>query len=99
MSLQFNGALAQQVMPALRASSPGLNIYCVDVGAFDGGSSRPIRQLRLTNVTAPCYPFFSAPSAPICATPGTYFYWDELHPTCRGHATALPTRGELRPIG
>jgi len=35
---------------------------------------------------APCYPFFSAPTAPVCATPQLYMWWDELHPTAAVHA-------------
>ena len=82
----YNGALATQVVPGLKASSPGLNIYLADVGALSNEIVANPARFGITNTTAPCYPFFSAPSAPICATPGTYMFWDELHPTAAVHA-------------
>jgi outer membrane lipase/esterase len=83
MSVGYNGALASQVIPGLRGANPGLNIYYVDLVAVEAGlASDP----NFTNLQAPCYPFFSAPSAPICANPGQYKWWDELHPSAAVHA-------------
>jgi outer membrane lipase/esterase len=82
----YNGALATQVVPGLKASSPGLNIYYADVGALSNEIVAAPANFGITNTAAPCYPFFSAPSAPICATPGTYMFWDELHPSAAVHA-------------
>jgi outer membrane lipase/esterase len=83
MSVGFNGALASQVIPGLRGASPGLNVYYVDLAAVEAGlATNP----NFTNLQAPCYPFFSAPSAPICANPGQYKWWDELHPTAAVHS-------------
>lgn len=82
----YNGALATQVVPGLKASSPGLNIYYADVGALTNEIVANPASFGITDTAAPCYPFFSAPSAPICATPGTYMWWDELHPTAAFHA-------------
>ena len=83
MSVGYNGALAAQVIPGLRGANPGLNIYYVDLAAIEAGlATNP----NFTNLQAPCYPFFSAPSAPICASPGQYKWWDELHPSAAVHA-------------
>jgi outer membrane lipase/esterase len=86
LATAYNGALATQVVPGLKASSPGLNIYVADVGALTNEVVANPASFGITNATAPCYPFFSAPSAPICATPGTYMWWDELHPSAALHA-------------
>ena len=81
MSSGFNGALAAQVIPAVKLVSPGLNIYLVDFGALSNEIKTSPGNFGITNTTAPCYPFFSAPTAPVCATPDSYMFWDELHPS------------------
>ena len=86
LATAYNGALATQVVPAMKASSPGLNIYYVDGGALSNEIVANPASFGITNTAAPCYPFFSAPAAPICATPGTYMFWDELHPSAAVHA-------------
>lgn len=86
MSAGYNGAITTQVVPGLRAGSPGLNLYYVDIDQlFKQVESNP-GAFGFTNIKAPCYPLFSAPSAPICATPNSYVWWDELHPTTAAHA-------------
>jgi outer membrane lipase/esterase len=83
MSVGYNGALASQVVPGLRGANPGLNVYYVDLAAVEAGlATNP----NFTNLQAPCYPYFSAPSAPVCANPGQYKWWDELHPSAAVHA-------------
>jgi outer membrane lipase/esterase len=79
MSLQFNGALAQQIA-GLRAASPGLNLYVVDVGAFTAEAQANPAAFGYTNVTDPCFNDLS-PTPTLCASPGTYFYWDSFHGT------------------
>jgi len=88
MSTGFNGALATQVVPGLRANSPGLNLYYVDFGALSNEIATNPAAFGITNTMAPCYPFFSNPAAPICATPGQYMFWDELHPSAAVHSVA-----------
>lgn len=88
MSAGYNGALATQVIPGLRAASPGLNLYFVDLGTLSAEIAANPAGFGLTNVQMPCYPFFSAPAAPVCASPNTYLWWDELHPTAAVHAIA-----------
>jgi outer membrane lipase/esterase len=86
LAAAYNGALATQVIPAMKASSPGLNIYLADVGKLSNDVVANPASFGITNTAAPCYPLFSAPSAPVCATPGTYMFWDELHPSAALHA-------------
>jgi outer membrane lipase/esterase len=86
MSNGYNGAIAAQVLPSVRAVSPGMNIYLVDFGSLSNEMRANPASFGLTNATAPCYPFFSAPAAPVCTTPGTYMFWDELHPSAAVHS-------------
>lgn len=88
MSAGFNGALATQVVPGVKASAPGLNIYYVDLGGLSSEIAANPAAFGITNIQMPCYPFFSVPSAPVCANPGAYLWWDELHPTATVHAVA-----------
>jgi outer membrane lipase/esterase len=88
MSAGYNQALAGQVVPNLRVGSPGLNLYFVDLGQLSAEIVANPPSFGLTNITAPCYPFFSAPAAPLCATPDEFLWWDELHPTTRVHRIA-----------
>lgn len=85
MAVGFNGALATQVVPQLRATLSGLNLYTVDFGTLSQQVNADPAAFGFTNGTAPCYPFFSAPTAPVCATPATYVWWDELHPSAATH--------------
>jgi outer membrane lipase/esterase len=86
LATNYNGALAAQVVPGLKASSPGLNIYLADVGKLSNEIVANPASFGMTNVTAPCYPFFSVPGAPVCSTPGSYMFWDELHPSAATHS-------------
>ena len=84
----YNGALASQVVPAVRAGSPGLNLYYVDFGGLSNEIAANPASFNITNAAAPCYPFFSAPAAPVCANPAEYMFWDELHPSATVHSIA-----------
>jgi len=86
MSAGYNGALAAQVIPGLRAANAGLNIYYVDLAAIAAEITANPGSFGLTNLQMPCYPFFSAPAAPICSAPNEYFWWDEVHPTTATHS-------------
>jgi outer membrane lipase/esterase len=85
MALGYNGALATQVVPQLRATLSGLNLYTVDAGKISQQVFANPVAYGLSNVTAPCYPYASAPTAPVCATPQLYMWWDELHPSAAVH--------------
>ena len=88
MSNGFNGALATQVVPGLRSASPGLNLIYVDFGALSNELVANPAAFGIANTMAPCYPFFSNPAAPICASPSQFMFWDELHPSAAVHAIA-----------
>jgi phospholipase/lecithinase/hemolysin len=87
LSAQFNGGLAQQIAQ-IRAASPGLNIYVLDVFALNTEVIANPAALGYTNVTAPCVNDLVSPLPPPCATPATYFYWDTFHPTATTHNLA-----------
>ncbi len=93
MSLQFNGALAQQVA-ALRAASPGLNLYLLDVGAFTAEAQANPAAFGYTNVTDAVLQRPVADADPVRVAAATYFYWDSFHPTATTQQPALPARGE-----
>jgi len=86
MAVGFNGALAAQVVPQLRATLSGLNLYTVDFGKLSQEVNANPQAFGFANAAAPCYPFFSAPTAPVCASPDLYVWWDELHPTSAIHS-------------
>jgi outer membrane lipase/esterase len=88
MSAGYNGALAAQVVPGLRAASPGLNIYYVDFGGLSNQIAANPASFGITNTMAPCYAFFTSPAAPICPNPAQFMFWDELHPSAAVHAIA-----------
>lgn len=82
MSLQFNGGLAQQ-LPSIRAATPGLNLYFVDVGAFTAEAMGNPAALGYTNVTQACLNDLVQPPTFCGAAAATYFFWDSFHPTAR----------------
>lgn len=79
LSATYNGALAQQV-PALKAISPGLNVYTIDTFALAGQAAANPASLGLTNGTDACFNTLVAVPT-VCANPDGYFYWDTYHPT------------------
>jgi len=83
MSAQFNGALAQQIA-VLKATSPGLNVYQVDVYAVSEQAAANPASLGLTNGTQAC--FTTTPSPSVCANPSGYFYWDGFHGTAAANS-------------
>ena len=76
---QFNGALLSGLMTTA-AARPGTNIILMDlykIGATLAGSPGAF---GLTNARDACFN-----GVTVCATPGTYLYWDSVHPTAAGH--------------
>lgn len=84
MSNQFNGGLAQQ-LPAIRAATPGLNLYFLDIAALTAEAMANPAALGYTNVTQACFNDL-LPTPTFCgAAAATYFYWDSFHPTATTH--------------
>lgn len=79
LSAQFNGALAQQIA-ALKASSPGLNVYVADFFTLNEQIAGNPAAFGFSNVTAPCFDASVLPPT-VCANPEQYAYWDPFHPT------------------
>lgn len=76
----FNAALFSQ-LAAQAAAHPTTNIISMDVNrAFTVLLSAPAR-FGFTNATTSCFN-----GVAVCSTPGTYVFWDGVHPTAAGHA-------------
>lgn len=75
----FNTALATQTATAA-AARPGTNIILMDTFKIGDLIANNPSLFGLTNVTAPCFN-----GVTVCADSSTYFYFDGVHPTGRGH--------------
>jgi len=84
LSFGFNGALAPQ-LAGLKAGSPGLNLYTLDVGTLNQQLIANPASFGLSNVTQACFDTLVSPPT-LCLSPGTYLYWDPFHPTGAAHA-------------
>lgn len=76
---QFNGALLSGLM-ATAAARPGTNIIMMDLYKIGTTLANNPGAFGLTNARDACFN-----GATVCATPGTYLYWDSVHPTAAGH--------------
>jgi phospholipase/lecithinase/hemolysin len=74
----FNQNLAAQ-LNGLKAVSPGLNIYLLDLFALSVQVTQSPAQFGLSNVTQPCV--VTTPTFSVCTQPDLYLYWDGFHPT------------------
>ena len=75
----FNSALLSGLM-ATAAARPGSNIILFDIFKLGGALTANPGAFGLTNVTDACFN-----GVTVCATPGTYLFWDSVHPTAAGH--------------
>jgi phospholipase/lecithinase/hemolysin len=78
LSTQFNTALAGQ-LPAIRTASSGLTLTLLDLGALTAEVLATPTAFGFTNVVAPCV--VTTPTASLCTTPDSFFFWDGFHPT------------------
>ena len=81
----FNADVLHDLAPAEDA---GLSVY--DLHTFDlltDVVAHPEGFPQFTDVTDPCWTGNATDPSPgsVCATPGTYLFWDHLHPTATGH--------------
>jgi len=76
----FNAALFSQLV-AQAAAHPTTNIISMDVNRAFGVLLQSPDRFGFTNATASCFN-----GVAVCATPGTYVFWDGVHPTAAGHA-------------
>ena len=83
----FNTALAGQF--AARAGLPGINLVGFNTfGLFNAVVASP-QTYGFTNVEDECYqgPLLGiGGTGPVCATPNTYLFWDQTHPSGPAHA-------------
>jgi outer membrane lipase/esterase len=77
----FNARIAAG-LPGVAQANANTNFILVDV-------DRAVAQIRanptaygFTNVTTPC---LNSTTGAVCATPDTFFYWDNIHPTAALH--------------
>ncbi|MBX9576610.1 MAG: autotransporter domain-containing protein [Caulobacteraceae bacterium] len=78
----FNGALSTGLF-ATAAARPNTNIILMDIYKIGDVIAGSPSSFGLTNATDAC---FNQVALTICSSPGTYFYWDGVHPTAAGHA-------------
>jgi phospholipase/lecithinase/hemolysin len=83
LSLAFNNALAS-TLNALEASTRGINIILTDLFPISESVAQTPSTFGFTNVTSP-FLVDLAPADPN-ANPDQFFFWDQVHPTTRGHA-------------
>lgn len=75
----FNSALLAGLMTTA-AARPGSNIILLDLYKVGATLSGNPGAFGLTNARDACFN-----GVTVCATPGTYLYWDGVHPTATGH--------------
>ncbi|WP_332676641.1 autotransporter domain-containing protein [Brevundimonas sp.] len=76
---QFNGALLNGLMTTA-AARPGTNIILMDLYKIGSTLAGNPGLFGLTNARDACFNGVS-----VCAAPGSYLYWDSVHPTAAGH--------------
>jgi outer membrane lipase/esterase len=76
---QFNGALLTGLMTTA-AARPGTNIILMDLYKIGTTLAANPGAFGLTNARDACFN-----GVTVCASPGTYLYWDNVHPTAAGH--------------
>ena len=82
LSAQFNAGL-EPILHGLESAS-GLNIVSLDVFRILNEIVAAPGAFGLTNVTQPCIAV-NTNAQPFCANPGTFLFWDGIHPTKAGH--------------
>lgn len=81
------------VAMAQLAKDLDVTIWVPGVGALYEAAKDDPSQFGLTNVTGHCLENFPT----ICANPDEYLFWDDLHPTARGHVLIAGVVMQLLP--
>lgn len=106
ISESFNNGLAGVVVPQLTAL-PGIHLMTVNAMQAQRDLVANPASAGLTNVTEACFTGYVGEPGTKCATPGTYLYWDKVHPTTVVHevlgadmlAAAVPEPGTMLMMG
>ncbi len=85
-TVAFNNELAGD-LTSLQSTSPGLNLFRVDLFALVNSAVASPATYGLTNVTDPAYTGDTgyAGNGTSVANPSGYLFWDQVHPTTTGH--------------
>ncbi|RJT22061.1 autotransporter domain-containing protein [Chakrabartia godavariana] len=75
----FNGALLTG-LNATAAAKPGTNIILMDLFKIGDVIAGNPSAFGVSNVTQPCFN-----GVTVCSNPDSYFYFDGVHPTAKGH--------------
>jgi len=75
----FNGALLTG-LNATAAARPGTNIILMDLFKVEDVIAGNPSAFGVSNVTQPCFN-----GVTVCSNPDSYFYFDGVHPTAKGH--------------
>ena len=75
----FNGALLTG-LNATAAARPGTNIILMDLFKVGDVIAGNPSAFGVSNVTQPCFN-----GVTVCSNPDSYFYFDGVHPTAKGH--------------
>ena len=99
LSESFNAALGQ-LYGSLSAYLPGAHLVTFDAMAVQRDVTNNPDDYGMTNVENPCFAGGVGVPGPKCATPGSFLYWDTVHPTTAAHeilgrqmAAAVPEPG------
>lgn len=76
----FNGALLTG-LTATAATRPGTNIILMDLFKVGDVIAANPSAFGVSNITQPCFN-----GVTVCSNPDSYFYFDGVHPTAKGHA-------------
>jgi phospholipase/lecithinase/hemolysin len=85
-NLLINGSGPIPSLAAL-AATDSAHLTVLDTYALIDAAVGDPGKFGFTNVTDPCLTgAVNYSGGTVCATPGSYLFWDDLHPTARGHA-------------
>jgi phospholipase/lecithinase/hemolysin len=84
---QGHNALLAQSLALLGQANPQATLLNLDVSGLFGRAIANPTPFGLTNISDRCFelPTATNPLPSICANPGSFLFWDDIHPTTRGH--------------